>query len=243
MVHERGCFQPASTANLHLNVNMAARFKALIFDMDGTLVDSERVHRQAWGAALRAHQMAVPDFQVFSKYVGVSDEQMADDFIEAANPRIGRAGLVASKCGAYLNLVPQIRLLPGVEDVLRRCRGRYRMAVASSSPSTELAAILKHHALLHYFEYVAGGDMVERKKPDPEIYRLVTVNLGLAPAECVAFEDSQTGIAAARAAGLKAVAVPHAMSAGHDFSRADALLSNLGEVDDRLLEKLAGGAA
>lgn len=220
---------------------MAARFKALIFDMDGTLVDSERVHWQAWVETLRTHQMAVPDFQVFSQYVGVSDEQMADDFIEAANLRIGRAGLVASKCAAYLDLIPQIRLLPGVQDVLRRCRGRYRLAVASSSPSTELAAILKHHNLLDYFEYVAGGDMVERKKPDPEIYLMVTENLGLAPVDCIAFEDSQSGIAAARAAGLKAVAVPQAMSVGHDFSWADAVLSNLGEVDDRLLEQLFRG--
>ena len=80
--------------------------------------------------------------------------------------------------------------------------------------------------------------MVEHKKPAPEIYLLAVSRLGLIPADCIAFEDSQSGIAAAAAAGLATVAVPHAMSIDHDFSRADVVLNSLEDVDDALLRSI-----
>ena len=81
--------------------------------------------------------------------------------------------------------------------------------------------------------------MVARKKPDPEIYLSVAARLGLFPHECVAFEDSSSGVTAAKRAGLAAVAVPHTMSRNHDFSEADVRLASLDEVDDLLLARLA----
>ena len=81
--------------------------------------------------------------------------------------------------------------------------------------------------------------MVARKKPDPEIYQMVVGLLGLPASSCVAFEDSQSGVAAAKGAGLLAVAVPHAMSADHDFSGADLLLDTLSEFDEQALRQLS----
>ncbi len=232
----------ASPHSLRQDKKMAPAIKALIFDMDGTLVDSERLHWQAWNETLRRYGFRVPDFEDFNKYVGVSDEQMATEFSISGELGASPTELVTRKCATYLGLVPEIRLLAGVEMILDRCRDIYRMAVASSSPSEELAAILDHHGLADRFEYVVGGDMVSKKKPDPEIYLLVTDRLGLFPGECIAFEDSQSGITAAKRAGLTAVAIPHAMSMNHDFSQADAVLTSLAEVDARLLLRLAGGS-
>ncbi len=215
---------------------MKSDFRALIFDMDGTLIDSERIHWQAWKVTLGAHGARVPDYQDFKKYVGVSDEQMAAEFISSGALRLSGNQLVANKCSAYHELIPEIELLPGVEKILERFSGRCRMAVASSSPHREVRAILAHHKLSDYFETVVGGDMVERKKPDPEIYTLTVSRLSLVPADCIAFEDSQSGIAAADSAGLATIAVPHAMSIDHDFSRADAVLASLEEIDAELLK-------
>ncbi len=212
--------------------------KALIFDMDGTLVDSERVHWQAWHDTLAGHGMRVPDFSDFARYVGVSDEQMALDFTASGSGGVSPAQLVAEKRAAYLTLVPQISMLAGVRELISRYQGRYRMAVASSSPYGELIAILQHHRVQEYFEDVVGGDMVTKKKPDPDIYLCATARLGLSPHECVAFEDSSSGVTAAKRAGLTAVAVPHTMSLNHDFSGADVRLESLTEVDDLLLARL-----
>lgn len=217
---------------------MKTDFCALIFDMDGTLVDSERVHWQAWQVTLAARGAVVPDYQDFKRYVGVSDEQMAQEFIGSGTLSVSPTGLVADKRSAYHDLIPRIELLPGVRKTLSEFRAAYRMAVASSSPYREVMAILAHHGLADTFEIVVGGDMVARKKPDPEIYLLAASRLGLLPSECVAFEDSQSGIAAAVSAGLAAVAVPHAMSIDHDFSRADAVLTSLEAVDEELFNGL-----
>lgn len=211
---------------------------ALIFDMDGTLVDSERIHWQAWKDTLALYGMGIPDYSDFKKYVGVSDELMAEEFSETADAELDPAHLVERKCTTYLDLVPQIELLPGVLQTLDRWGERYPLAIASSSPHSELIAILNHHGLEDRFDHVVGGDMVARKKPDPEIYEMVAGLLDASPPACIAFEDSQSGIAAARSAGLKTVAVPHAMSADHDFSSADLILDTLLEFDDLALQRL-----
>ena len=211
--------------------------KALIFDMDGTLVDSERIHWRAWKYTLAHYGMTIPDYSDFKKYVGVSDELMAEEFSEAADSGLDPVHLVERKCTTYLDLVPQIKLLPGVLQTLDHWGERYPLAIASSSPYSELLSILNHHRLEDRFDHVVGGDMVARKKPDPEIYEKVVGLLGASPPACIAFEDSQSGIAAARSAGLKTVAVPHAMSVDHDFSSADLILDTLAEFDDLALQR------
>ena len=113
---------------------MSIEFSALIFDMDGTLVDSERIHWQAWKVTLGKYGAAVPDYQDFKRYVGVSDEQMGAEFISSGALAVSRNQLVADKCSAYHDLIPSIELLPGVEPLLHYFKGRCRMAVASSSP-------------------------------------------------------------------------------------------------------------
>ena len=212
--------------------------KALIFDMDGTLVDSEKMHWLAWNHTLDKYGLEVPPFAQFNSYVGVSDEEMARQFSAAAEYKVAPDSLVTQKCRTYLDLVPQIELLPGVIDTLERWRGRCPMAVASSSPYRELIALLDHHGVRDRFAHVVGGDMVSSKKPDPEIYHRVVSLLGIMPSACIAFEDSQSGIAAAKGAGLIAVAVPQAMSADHDFSSADLIIDSLADFDEQLLRQL-----
>lgn len=214
-------------------------FKALIFDMDGTLVDSERIHCRAWSETLNGYGLEAPPFEDFGQYVGVSDEQMAVEFVESGNLEIAPAGLVGEKRAAYQALVPEIPLLAGVIEILNRCRGNCRMAVASSSPYDELMHILEHHALTRLFDHVVGGDMVSRKKPDPEIYIKVCGLLGVLPEESIAFEDSQAGVEAAKSAGLTVVAIPQLMSMDHDFKSADACLTSMLEADDEFLIELA----
>lgn len=212
--------------------------KALAFDMDGTLVDSERIHWESWRVCCINHGVKPYVYEEFVRFVGVSDESMADEIIELNHLTMSVEDLVSEKQQTYLKLIPQIKLLPGVKTILQRFQERYRLAITSSSPRIELLRILEHHGLTGFFELVVGGDMVERKKPEPDIYVLATRLLNLLPEECVAFEDSQSGLQAAKTAGLVAVAIPHGLSEGHDFSRADLVVSQIDEVTDDLLKTL-----
>lgn len=212
--------------------------KALIFDMDGTLADSERVHYEAWKEALAGQGVKSFLFEEFVVYVGTSNEKVAEDYISSAGLKINVEELVREKQVIYLEMIPDIRLLPGVKRIINRYHGRYRLAVASSSHRIELGKILETHDLSQCFEQIVGGDMVSRKKPDPEIYLTARDLLGLKSSECVAFEDSESGINAARDAGMFSIAIPHSLSKHHNFDRADHVVERIDLVNDALLQSI-----
>lgn len=209
--------------------------KGLIFDMDGTLVDSEGLHFAAWRETLSAYGIHSFPLTDFDRYIGVSNEQLADDYIQGHRLAVDIVTLVTEKQNRYLQLLPGIRPKPGVREIISRCHGHYQLAIASSSDRLELHHILLSLGLTDYFAEVVGGDMVSRKKPDPEIYLQAMSRLGLRPEECVAFEDSAPGVAAAKDAGMFAIAVPSPLVTGGDFSRADTVLSRIDLADEHLL--------
>jgi HAD superfamily hydrolase (TIGR01509 family) len=213
--------------------------KAFVFDLDGTLVNSELVHYQAWRRTLLAHGIGEFPWEDFYPYVGTSNERVAGDYIALAGLAMGVPELVLEKQRVYLQLLPEITLCSGVGDILAAYRGRMVLAVATSSHLREAMAILTAHRLADAFALVLGGDTVAHKKPHPEIYLEASARLGLAPRECVAFEDSGPGLQAAKEAGMYAVVVDNEFTRQHDFRRADAILGSLGEVDDALLARLA----
>ncbi len=212
--------------------------EALIFDMDGTLVDSERLHFESWRETLARHQVEHFPFADFVAYVGTSNEKLAEDYISSQRLTISVNELVHEKQRIYLEMIPEIELLPGVRRTIERFHGTMRLAVASSSHRIELDRILETLGLAACFEKVVGGDMVQRKKPDPEIYLKTCQEMGLHPSLCAAFEDSATGVAAARMAGMLVVAIPHSLSKHHDFSSADLVVSRMDEVDGSLFKRL-----
>lgn len=210
--------------------------EAMIFDMDGTLVDSETVHFEAWEKTLAIHGVINFPFEDFISYVGTSNEKLADDYIQSGGLEVARDRLVQEKQVIYLDMISGINLLAGVEETIRKYFGKYRLAVASSSDCVELEKILNTMSLRSYFEQVVGGDMVSRKKPDPEIYLKTAGLLNLAPQQCIAFEDSESGLAAAKDAGMFVVAVPNRLSEHHDFSRADLIIDSIDQVDEITVE-------
>lgn len=212
--------------------------RALIFDMDGTLVDSEKLHYDAWQQTLLQHGVESFSFDVFCKYIGVSNEQLADDYITSHGLQTDVSTMVLEKQKLYLEMIPAIELLPGVREAITRYHGRYRLAIASSSHRIELHQILSSLQFSEYFDHVVGGDMVSRKKPDPEIYLHTMSLLGCKAGECVAFEDSESGLAAAKNAGLFGIAIPNILLAGGDFSRADRVIRQIDQADDIMLKEI-----
>lgn len=212
--------------------------KALIFDLDGTLANTEMLHYRAWKETLLKNGVTQFTFETFLSYVGTSNEKVATDFINSDKITKSVAGLIGEKQAMYLEFIPEIRLCAGAREILTRYHKKKVLAVASSSHRREIMAILQVNELAEYFSEVIGGDMVEKKKPDPEIYLKVQTLLNVAPEECIAFEDSASGLIAAKNAGMYGVAIPNEFTRKHDFSRADRILDTLAEVNEELLQQL-----
>ncbi len=214
------------------------KIAALIFDMDGTLVDSEPLHHQAWRQTLQAHGVDSFSWEQFMVYIGTSNEKVAADFIASAGLQLEVTELVRRKQSIYLQMIERLQVLPGVRTVLQRFAPCCRLAVASSSHLLELERILAVHRLEQCFTAVVGGDMVTRKKPEPDIYLETCRLLALPPDRCVAFEDSTAGVLAASRAGLKVIAVPNSWAGHLDLSAADLIVPRIDQVDALLLNGL-----
>ncbi|MGJ7612115.1 MULTISPECIES: HAD family hydrolase [unclassified Variovorax] len=187
-------------------------FAAAIFDMDGLLIDSERPIMAAWIEAARTLDIELSHSQ-YLQVVGLATSE--------SQPIL--AGLLGGT-EAYTHAIAHVRarlqlersdgtpmfpIKSGAAELLGALRERgTRCAVASSSTRGQIEACLGSLGVLHHFSAFAGGDEVARAKPDPALYLLAAERLGVDPAECIAFEDSENGAKAALAAGLRVVVVP-----------------------------------
>jgi len=212
--------------------------QALIFDLDGTLANTEKLHFKAWREALLQNGVGEFFLEDFLRYVGTSNEKVANDYIQSDGLKKSQKELIIEKQTLYMNLIPEVELYTGAREILERFHGKLSLAVASSSHEKEVRAILETHDLISYFPVILGGDMVQKRKPDPEIYVTSAGLLGVEPRKCLAFEDSSPGLNAAKNAGMIAIAVPNEFTKEHDFTGADSIVDNLAKVDVQCVERL-----
>ena len=221
--------------------------QALIFDVDGTLADTERDgHRPAFNAAFA--DAGLPwhwDEALYGELLEVTGgkerirffcERHAPDFLRQADANARIRELHGAKTRHYAALCARgIPLRPGVEPLLREARAAgLRLAIATTTTPENVTALLPA-GLMALFETVGAGDTVANKKPAPDIYQWVLAQLGLPAAACLAIEDSANGLRAALAAGLATVITRTAYTDDHDFAGALALLPDLGQVTVPLL--------
>ena len=202
--------------------------RALIFDFDGLILDTESALIRSYADIHEAHRVPF-DYSRFLRAVGHADYtfQPWSDF-PAAHDRIAlEAERQRTKIGRLELLAP----LPGVIDLLDEARAAaVPIAVASNSEHSWVESHLARLGLVDRFAFIACREDVPSPKPEPDLYKLVLQHFGLRGHEAIAFEDSHTGVTAATAAGLFTVAVPHELTRGHDLSRADLLVGSLTEV-------------
>lgn len=211
---------------------------ALIFDLDGTLANTEKLHYRAWEKTLLANHVEKFSFASFLHYVGTSNEKVAGDFIASDSIDKTIIELIREKQDIYMELVPEVELCYGATQIIDHFYGKKILAVASSSHEKEVRAILKAHNIIDYFQEIICGDMVTNKKPDPEIYLKTSGLLQIPPSECLAFEDSGPGLNAAKNAGMFGIAIPNEFTHNHDFGRADRVIKNFAEATDVFLTSL-----
>lgn len=219
--------------------------RALIFDVDGTLADTEEAHRQAFNAAFLAHGLGWEwSPEEYGELLGVTGGK------ERISKYLERLPLSGPERESATRLVPLVHrtktqlftefvemgnvpLRPGVARLIGEARAAgVPLAIASTTTPANVNALLTRTlglGALGWFSAIATGDVVPNKKPAPDIYRLALGSLRLPAAGCVAVEDSALGVRAAKAAGLYTIAVPTRWTASQDLSAADLVLPSLGD--------------
>ncbi len=212
--------------------------KAIIFDLDGTLVNTEPLHFRAWRDTIINNGGKEFTFDLFITYVGTSNEKIAGDAVRSHNIAKTIEELIKEKQQRYMQMIPEIQLFEGAKEIISDFHSQYKLAVASSSHTPEIYAILKRHNIFDKMSAIYGADMITHKKPNPEIYLKTAAALQVDPTDCLAFEDSNPGITAARAAGMYGIAIPNELTRHHDFSPASLILQSFNEVDQQTIEHL-----
>jgi len=190
---------------------MSLPVKACLFDLDGVLVDTANYHFLAWRRL--AGELGFTFTEADNERLkGVSRMASLDILLSVgglAFPPEEKERLAAKKNGWYVEMISkmdQSEILPGALDFLKACRGA-GLKVALGSASKNSAIILANTGLTPYFDAIIDGTMTQAAKPDPEVFLLGAEALGIAPDDCVVFEDAEAGIEAARRGGMKSVGI------------------------------------
>lgn len=216
--------------------------KALIFDFDGLMMDTETTLLESWRWEWRRHGLELDPTGFFADHGGDASEPRYAALAAAVGPAFDRESSHALRMAHRLTLNAVLEPAPGIVDWLDRAGELgLRLAVASSSAVTHVGGMLERAGLRPRFEVLATGEEVAVHKPDPAVYLLALDRLGLPPQDVVAFEDTAHGVAAARAAGLRCVAVPNPHADRARFTAADLVLSSAADLPlDAVLAAVAG---
>lgn len=191
---------------------MTADYDALIFDMDGVIIDSEPAHAEAKRRTFAHYDLAVPD-TLYDEFKGQTDEAV----MEHVAATYGRDGLTTEallgrKHRAYEALLSEVQPVPGALAFLRQAVERYRLALVTSATPHNQQRAFDRFDLHVYFEAVVTAADVTEAKPAPEPYARGAARLNVSPARCLVLEDSAHGVASARAAGCDVVGLPTSFS-------------------------------
>jgi HAD superfamily hydrolase (TIGR01509 family) len=204
-----------------------ARAHHVVFDLDGVIVDSEPTHERATAEYLAGIGVTL-DPALATAMLGRRVRDLTDTV--AAQAGVPPEEAFAGREAVFWRLLEQdpLRPMPGLRPALARLTAAgLRLAVASSGTRAYVAHVLDRLGVVGAFAAVVSGEEVADGKPDPAVYLLAAERLGADPAACVAVEDAPHGIAAARAAGMRVVAVPNAHTEALDLSKADAVVTDL----------------
>lgn len=214
--------------------------KAILFDMDGVLVDNRDYHLEAFRRLFACHGLSATHEQMLSSFGKVNQQIFDDTFGRGRFTPEQIAALGAEKEEIYRELFERnIAPAPGLVPLLEGLRARgIRMAVGSSGPRRNVDYVLERCRIAGFFDAIADGDMIRRGKPDPEVFLLAASLLGIAPADCIVFEDAVVGVQAGKSAGMTVVAMsttlPPAMLEGAGYDR---LIASFTEIDASIVEQ------
>lgn len=214
--------------------------QGIIFDFDGTLVDSIPAHKKIVQEIARRHRFTVPD-EEFDKYNGMSAKEGLRNMLRDAGKRITPIlviQLLREKAQAQRRIIEETRIYPQTHACLQRLK-EYKLAVATSSERDYLNKLLQKFGMQEHFDALLSKNDIRRAKPAPDIFLKAAAKIGKHPNSCAVIEDSINGIIAAKRAGMASIALltttPRELFAG--AAEPDLIINNLDELDKEALEK------
>jgi HAD superfamily hydrolase (TIGR01509 family) len=227
----------------HPTDGFCMNFSAVIFDMDGVLVDTEPYYFKSNRALFAELGFTVPK-EEYVHFVGSSAQLMWSTLKRKFSLKQTVDELIEMEYAAHrknIAAVPALVPIPGIRAFLERLRGGgASLAVASSSPRRVVELTLGKAGLAEFFPVTVCGEEIERGKPHPDIFLKTARLLNAPPADCLVIEDSPRGIEGARAAGMKTVGFRNPNSGDQDLSRADVVIDSFSEAVIRRLLSMPG---
>jgi HAD superfamily hydrolase (TIGR01509 family) len=208
--------------------------KAIIFDMDGVIIDSEPIHFEVDMKTIRKLGCDNITTEELDKYVGSTNEFMYSDIKRKYNISKSLHEIISYKVELTKKKIIESDLEPinGIRELLTTLRNKnIPTAIASSSPREFIEVVVSKFKLEEYFKYIVSGEEVVNGKPSPDIYIEVAKKLGICPTNCVVIEDSKNGVLAAKAAGMKCVGFQNINSGNQDLSKADIIVQSITEIN------------
>ncbi|HAB18355.1 MAG TPA: HAD family phosphatase [Verrucomicrobiota bacterium] len=210
-------------------------YSAVIFDLDGVIVNSEPLHEQSFLDVFAElgyrdnHGIHFPD------YYGRSDRTVWLDFINRHRPPHELEPLTARKQARFLELLRASEpLFAGIPELVEQLAATARLAVASGSTHDVINAVLSLRNLRRHFPVTVSSTDVVHGKPAPDIFLRAAALLGVVPTQCIVIEDSAAGIAAAKAAGMRVIGITNSLSAA-ELHAADSIVSDYAQIEKLLL--------
>jgi HAD superfamily hydrolase (TIGR01509 family) len=219
----------------------APLIRAIVFDFDGLILETEGPALESWSEIYREHGHEVP-MEMWHGFIGSDRGFEPGDYLAAlVGEGFDRAAMQERRDRRKTELIAALDVMEGVREYITDARRlRLRIAIASSSSREWVMGHLERLGIHALWDAVLTSDDVERTKPSPDLYIAAVKALRVAADEAVALEDSPNGIAAAKDAGLWCVAVPNALTRDLDISRADVRVSSLADMPlERLLAVLS----
>lgn len=190
---------------------MKASFSAVVFDMDGTLFDSEPLYCQAYCHAIARQGFELAAEEYFRSLAGTTNSNIESYLTKKFGNGFDPIAFQKNWPPSLEQIIEDdgLPVMPGIWDLLNDLQEQeIPLAVASSSDMVEIERFLERSELRGFFSVLAGGDEVKRSKPDPEIYHLAAHRLGVSPQRCMAIEDSNPGVLSASRAGMTVIMTP-----------------------------------
>ncbi|MCK9167753.1 MAG: HAD family phosphatase [Bacteroidales bacterium] len=210
----------------------------LIFDLDGLLIDSERLYQKV-SFDLCATYGKVPSDALFQRVIGRKLAESMVIYVEMLELPISPETLykmIVSRMKKEIK--DHLDLMPGAREILSRFYGTLPMALATGSSMELLEVIFERTQIAHFFNVIQTSDTIKKGKPNPEIFQRVMKKFSASPSQCLILEDAQNGVVAAKKAGAYVIAVPNEYTRDFDFSSANCVLPDLYHASNHIAERI-----
>ena len=212
--------------------------KAIIFDMDGVIIDSEPLHFELEVELLGELGVKISK-EEHGTFVGTTDYNMWSTFKDRFDLKLSVEEIIEIKKKRFIQNIDKIKLVDNFHEfILKLHKEEYLIGLASSNNRKIVDLIIERFKLGKYFKVSITGDDVSKGKPDPEIFLKAAQKMSVNPYDCLVIEDAANGVAAAKSAGMKCIGLKNPNSGNQDLSKADLVVNNFNELDLDIIKKL-----